>query len=42
MHFELRFEGSREMTSIVYVSNEDGCHVLEFRILSGAPEWIDF
>jgi len=30
-----------EMTSMVHIYIEDGSPVLRFRILSGAPEWMD-
>jgi hypothetical protein len=32
---------SAEMTSMVHIYIEDGSPVLRFRMLSGAPEWMD-
>ena len=32
---------SGEMTSMVHIYIEDGSPVLRFRMLSGAPEWMD-
>jgi len=35
----LKFSG--EMTSMVHIDIEDGSPLLRFRMLSGAPEWMD-
>jgi hypothetical protein len=32
---------SREMTSLVHINVEDGSAVLRWRMLPGAPEWMD-
>jgi hypothetical protein len=32
---------SGEMTSMVHIDIEDGSLVLQYRMLSGAPEWMD-
>ena len=34
-------KGSGEITSIVHVYIKDGSAVVRYRMLSGAPEWMD-
>jgi len=41
MQFKACLEGLGEMTLMVDIYIADGSLVLRFRMLSGAPEWMD-